>query len=384
MTSDDERWERDLRSGLGVLLDDVRPGQPPVAAVLRKGRAMRWSRRLALAGGVVVAAAAVVIAPALRGGGQPPVPRVGKDGVIAVGRIQGRLWRIVVDQKAGRLCAGELGLQQSCVRLRGLEHLSGLASLSGTSVAVDMHPPLSSNGPPSWNALFGVVRPDVTKVAMLLSSGRTVNLQPVAAAGYRWVGLVLPPFRVSVAKATAYSGTRELGYSVPFYGGELRPGTYFVSWYRPGETVPAQRGRYIASSGPDGASSGPDGNGGWDAYVDAGAWGYCVLLDAPVADGAQQNCWSPAALRAHPQVIMRGGSLSTVPRWIVATAGPSVAYMHMALANGRSVNVPVAAFSGQGFYAMQIGPGPSIVRWGAYTAAGHRLYGGLGPPDGGS
>src|SRR5215831_5516964 len=146
MTSDNDRWERDLRAGLGVLLDDVRPGQPPVAAVLRKGRIMRARNRLAVTASVAAAAVAVVvIAPALRGGGgQPPVPKVGKAGVIAAGRIQGHVWRIVVDQKAGRLCAGEVGLAQSCVSLRRLEHLGGLASLSGTGVAVDVQPPAVS------------------------------------------------------------------------------------------------------------------------------------------------------------------------------------------------------------------------------------------------
>ncbi len=392
MTSDDERWERDLRTGIGVLLDDVRPSEAPVAAVLRKGRAVRLSRRLALAGGsaVVAAVAVVVIAPVLWGGGrQPPVARAGRAGVIAAGSIHGHPWRIVVDQKAGRLCAGETGLRQSCVALRSLEHLSGLASLSGATVAEYLPHGLAGNGPPVWDALFGIVRPDVTKVVFTLTNSRqvrqlpgvsktvtwnsTIGLRPVAAAGYRWVGLMFQFLGASVDKATAYSGTRELGYSVPFYGGELRPGTYFVSWYAPGETGPAQESRYIATGG----SGGND----WGVYVDAGPWGYCVSLDAPVADGAQQSCWSPASLSARPRVIMRGGSPSAVPRWIVGTAGPSVAYLRVTLANGKSDKVPVAVFSGQGFYAMQIGPGPAIAGWGAYDAAGHRLYGGVGAPD---
>ena len=32
---------------------------------------------------------------------------------------------------------------------------------------------------------------------------------------------------------------------------------------------------------------------------------------------------------------------------------------------------------------MQIGPGPRILRWGAFDAAGHRLYRGRGAPDAG-
>jgi hypothetical protein len=403
MTSDDERWERDLRAGLGVLLDDdVRPGQPPVAAVLRKGRAMRVSQRLTVVAGVVVATAAAVAVPALGGGGQPSAAGVGQAEVIAAGRIQGHPWRIVVDQKTGRLCAGEAGLRQSCVGLRSLEHLSGLASLSGASVPVQLRRPVASAGPPAWNALFGIVRPDVTRVVLSLTTSQTVkstrtetgdgswlyqfrgrtrtsaiSLRPIAAAGYRWIGFIWVPYQDTVGKATVYSGDTELGYSQLDYGGGLRPGTYYVSWYYPGETWPTSHGTYIAGGGSGGDR--------WDAYVDAGPWGYCVSFDAPVPDGLQQNCWQPAWLRARPGVIiMRGGSPPTVPRWIMGTAGPSVAYLRMTLASGRSVTVPVAVVSGQGFYAMQIGPGPVIVRWGAYDAAGHRLYGGVGPPDSGS
>lgn len=379
MTSDDERWERDLRTGLGTLLDDVRPGQPPVAAVLRKGRVMRLSRRLAVVAGVAaVVAAALVIPAALRGGRvQPQAPHVGKAGLIAQGRYEGYLWRIVVNRARNRLCAGEADLRQSCVELRHLEHLSGPASLSGAVVDVKLRQPVGgSNGPPVWNGLFGIVRPDVTKIELLLADESVVTVRPVTAAGYRWVGVVLPPYVTSVVEATVYSGDTKIAYSVPYYGGELRPGTYFVSWLHPGQPGPSERARYIATGG--------SGGNGWDAFVDAGPWGYCVSLDAPVPDGAQQNCWSPASLRARARVIMRGGSPPAEPRWMVGTAGPSVAYLRMTLANGRLVKVRVAVFSGQGFYATQIGPGPAIVRWSAYDAAGRRLYGGLGPPDSGS
>jgi hypothetical protein len=108
---------------------------------------------------------------------------------------------------------------------------------------VKLRQPVGSNGPPVWNALFGIVRPDVTKIVLALGQRSGVTLRPVAAAGCRWVGVVLPPVVASVTKATVYSGGTELGYSVPFYGGVLRPGTYFVSWFRP-----ARRGRPRSAS----------------------------------------------------------------------------------------------------------------------------------------
>jgi len=383
MTSDDERWERDLRAGLSALLTDVVPAQPPVAAVLRKGRAMRISRRLAVTAGtaaVTVAAvvvAAVVIGPAQRSGRQPPTSRgsgpPGNGVVINRGVIEGRAWRVVVDQAAGRLCAGEAGLRQSCVGLASLEHLSGLASLSGTLVAQDLHPPVNSNGPEVWDALFGVVRPDVTRIAMRMSNGSTVSLHPIAAAGYRWVGLVLRFMGPGVTRAIAYSGTTELGYSVPFYGGELRPGTYFVTWLRPGETGPARQSRYIAT--------GRSGGNGWSAYVAAGPWGYCVSLEVPVTNGARQNCWSASALSS--QVIMASGPPSVVPRWLVGVVQSWVAYLRIMLADGRSYRVRVIDVSGAKFFAMEVGRGTAIVGWRAYNASGRLFYGGHGAPVGG-
>jgi transcriptional regulator with XRE-family HTH domain len=38
--------------------------------------------------------------------------------------------------------------------------------------------------------------------------------------------------------------------------------------------------------------------------------------------------------------------------------------------------------SGQKFYAMEVANGPAIVSWGAFSAAGRRLYGGIGRPAG--
>jgi len=43
------------------------------------------------------------------------------------------------------------------------------------------------------------------------------------------------------------------------------------------------------------------------------------------------------------------------------------------------LTVPVTVVSGQRFYAVRIGA--SIIRWGAYNAAGRELSGGNGPPD---
>lgn len=326
---------------------------------------------------VVVVAGAVTVAllPVRSPGRHVSAAGTTREVVIARGVIQGHPWRIVVDQAAGRLCAGEVGLQRSCVSLRSLGHLSGPAALSGAMVAVDVRPPAVSAGPLVWNALFGVVRPDVSRLALRMSNGRAVDLRPVSAAGYRWVGLIWVPFRVAVTKATAYSGARELGYSVPLYGGEMRPGTYFISWYRPGEVAPAFQERYIATGGTSGH--------GASVLVRAGPWGYCVVLYAPQAN-VQDNCWSPSSLSSTGKWIMHSRPASARPRWIVGTALPWVSYLQVTLAGGRAFRVPVTRVSGIKFYAMGVGTGPAIVRWRAFSASGRRWYGGYGAPDSGS
>jgi hypothetical protein len=222
-----------------------------------------------------------------------------------------------------------------------------------------------------WNALFGTVRPDVTLIVMRMADGREVRLHPVLAAGTRWVGLVLPPGAPDVARTIAYAGRTELAYSVPFYGGALRAGTYFVTWLRADQLGPAKAGRYIAVGG--------SGENDWNALVLAGPFGYCASLGTPGINGNRQECWSPAALRSHVGVILRIGSPAAVPRWIIGTTRPSVAYLLLTQADHVKVKVHVSDVSGQNFYATRIDG--KIARWGAYSAAGVKLYGGNGPPD---
>jgi hypothetical protein len=76
---------------------------------------------------------------------------------------------------------------------------------------------------------------------------------------------------------------------------------------------------------------------------------------------------------------MRVGSPAAIPRWIIGTASSSVAYLRLLQAGHVTARVPVTIVSGQRFYATRIDDG--IIRRGAYSAAGRKLYGGNGPPD---
>jgi len=372
------------RDRLSEALDQVSPSPAPVDAVLAGAARLRNRRRvLAGAGAAAVAAAAVTVAFVLPGaghGGSPPAGSPTPSGpagsvVIGSGSIGGQPWQVVLDQATGRVCAGVIGLRRSCVAPRGPGRMTGLASLSGTWVPTP-GPAQDAMEPPLWDAFFGPVRADLTRIVIRSSLGRSFDLRPVAVAGRRWVGVVLPSRGIGQIWAAAYAGRTELGYSVPFVGGALREGTYFVSWLRPGQAGPKQVTTYIATGG--------SGSSGWSALVLAGPWGYCVSLGVPVTDGAEQSCFAVGALRDSAKIIMRRGSPPAEPRWIIGTARPDVAYIELTLVGGATTRVAVSDVSGQRFYAMQIGRGRTIIGWGAFNAAGRRLYGGRGAPDSGS
>jgi len=184
-------------------------------------------------------------------------------------------------------------------------------------------PPRGSAGPPVWNALFGIVRPDVTLIVMRMSDGREVSLRPVAAAGKRLVGLVLRAGRAwsrpSFTRAGPSWGTRSRSTA-----GNCGRGPIFVTWLRAFQPGPARADRFIATGG--------SGGNGWDALVLADPRGYCASLNTPVARGSRQDCWSPAALRRGVGVIMRTGSPAAIPRWIIGTISPPVTYLRLTLA----------------------------------------------------
>ena len=129
----------DLRDRLSEALEQVSPSLAPVDAVLAGARRLRTTRRaIAGAGVVAVAAAAVAAAVILPGAGHrgtPPASSPTPTGpagsvVIGSGSIDGQSWQVVVDQAAGRICAGVADLRRSCVTLHGLGRVTGLASLA--------------------------------------------------------------------------------------------------------------------------------------------------------------------------------------------------------------------------------------------------------------
>jgi hypothetical protein len=202
-------------------------------------------------------------------------------------------------------------------------------------------------------------------ISIRLSDGVVLDLHPFGWSGFRWIGLVVP-HELRVTEAVAFAGRRELGYAIPFT--ETGSPTFGL-WLRAGQTGPARVTRLIGSGAVAGKA--------WSVTGYAGPWGYCVALQSP--DGAGSSCGP----RAHPTGYgpeLEVGAAPEVPRWVIGTARPSVAYQKLVMSDQRTIRVAVVRFAGVKYYALAITAGPQIVRWGAFDAAGHRVDGGQGPP----
>jgi RNA polymerase sigma factor (sigma-70 family) len=377
-TGGPEPLGHELASRLRAAIDDLRPPPAPVAAVLRRGQALRraWA---SVAAGSLVLVAVIGLASALSARPRHPAgrprhsapARIHPAVTIAAGTMRGQQWQLIVDAAAGIWCARVQEVSLACLGLAGYEHLTGLASLSGTVVPIAGSEP--AVGPPQWNAVVGVVRSDVTSVLVTMSDGRTLRLRPVTAAGYRWVGLVYWPSAAQVVRASAYSSGNELGVVLPFIGSQTMPGTYYYNWLHQGLKGPAEQQRVIAAGGT--------GQAAWSASILAGPWGYCAVQQLPIARGMREACWSPPGLGIAAQLLTRTSAPGGTSTWLVGQARPQAAYLLLVMAGGGRVRIPVIEVSGRSFYALRLSRGQPVASWAAYDAAGPRLYGGRGAPS---
>jgi hypothetical protein len=205
--------ERDLAERLGGALAAVTPARAPLAAVLRKGRAIRAWRRIA-----VVAAAALAVAGIsagvpllLRAGPAPSPPAAARPpvtvhrpgpgsppGLIAWGAAGGKRWRATISQATGGLigfCIAVTAMPPQCASPVNLTTVHGHGESATTG--------------PVWHG--------VARVGVWLSDGTVLWLHPVAAYGLRWVAFVLPA-RVTIVKVAAYAVRGELAYAAPYRG----------------------------------------------------------------------------------------------------------------------------------------------------------------------
>lgn len=282
---------------------------------------------------------------------------ISSPGLIAKGTIGGRPWHIVVGQAAGgALCVTPSG----DVSTIGCETAS---AYKGTWPVT-----LVGTGGSGRTAMYGIVASKVRQVSLTLSDGQVLDLPSVRVHRWRWIGVEIPS-GLTVIKAVAYARTGVLATAVPFNGAT---GTVpqIEDWQRPGQVDPAEFTRIAAA----GVSAGLQ----WSVTAYVGPWGRC--LEVEVGDlSSGTACWS-ARTQQNGVIMSSGTTPGQGSAWIVGAVRPSVSHLEVVRTGGSTNRIPVVQIGSVRLYAIVIVSGPGIASWGAYDAAGHRLYGGSGPP----
>jgi hypothetical protein len=176
-----------------------------------------------------------------------------KRGVVGAGTIDAKHWRVVVNRSLGGECTPQL-YQLTC----GFAYQGG--SVGPRQVSLNS---FSAGG---TQYQFGTVGANVSHVAIQLSNGTVLSVQPVSAGGKRWVA-VAAPLR-TIARAMSYVGQSEYEHAIPFV--DTNGTAEFITWLRPGQTGLPVASRSVGSGQFDGVP--------WQAAVHTGPWGYCATF----------------------------------------------------------------------------------------------------------
>jgi hypothetical protein len=361
--------ERELRDRLGGLLNTIEPGPAPVTAALRRGKGIRMRRWISAAAGLAVIAAGAVLLPGFFQG-QTPVPAThlhykvtvrppGKNapaGLIAYGTINGKRWRATAYGTGGSLGVTVTGMSSAGLGpAKPLPSRSAFVNFSGSG---------GKTGRVSTHYEVGIVNRSVRLITMTLANGTVLDLRPVVYHGTPLVAVVLPE-GLGVVRAIAYSDTGEIAYAVPFEAGGL---DLYHTWLPPGQPVPARSTIQVPAA--------LHGTGRWSASVHIGPWGTCVVIEVP--NGWSASCGtSPATTPPGliPFVMGDGGGLP-----LVGFTRPDVAYLELAMKDGKALRVTVVHLDRTGYYAVGQTKDTAVAGWSAYNSAGHKLGGGPGIP----
>jgi hypothetical protein len=360
-----------LRAELNEALQAIEPTAPPVEAVIRRGRRLRFRRRLTALGAAAVAAlVALGVAgyPALTqksapNASAPPGPRQAgvtvttpfgsPEGVIATGTVGSQPWLLSVsDSRATGEC------------------FTGTVGNGSLGSVCDLAPRLASE-PASWHllsdgsneALITGVPSDIMYV-VVSTSGRQQFMLPavtVDGRGDRYVGLVVPR-GLNVTTGTAYLATGQRVASVRFSPPSMaEPGTSMNSpslakaGFRPGEG---------------------GGGHGWTATAEQAPWGTCVAA----SEGANRAVSCTTAAPLITLTALGVASTATgLPAIVYGSAQPGAASLTVTLTDGSSQKVPVVAVGSEHLWAFALDKGQAVKNWTAYSAANQPLGTG-GPP----
>jgi hypothetical protein len=344
--------ERELRDRLGVALDTIEPSRPPTGAVMRKGWSIRARRRAGVAAGLAGLVVLGATLPGIIGHRSSPTlnpshhdrvsvkpPRVTKQGVIFSGTINGKPWRISLDDLNGSL--GETGPDGSSSSLP-LGTDGDPAVLEGTGDARARA-----------TGLVGPVGRNVVRLVLQLPGRASLVLHPVRWHGHRWVGLAVPS-NMQLGRLTAYSARGEIAHAIPFGHNE------FNMWLRPGQPGLSRQTVQVGSGTVDGAH--------WSVTGYAGPWGLC-FQDSNGGSDCPGDLGSRLPNGALTAEMSCGGG---PPQIATGQVGAAVSYLRIRLSDG-SMRVPTVWLAGHRYFAFAVANKVRWETWIAYGASGQRL-----------
>ena len=362
--------ERDLHGQLEAAFEAITPRPAPVDGAVRRGRAIRVRRHMAVAAGAAaVVAIGVFAVPSLlqRPAAPAPAAPVGRytvtvqapaprsaPGLIASGTIDGQRWQLTAGGKFG----GGGNLSGQNFTTSGPAFGGDAGSQPGAALAVDSADPVSfsdlalTSGP--VQVQYGAVRADVTYVAVRLDNGTVLVLHPVAVSGVRAVAFAVP-VGARVAGATAYSRHGEIAAAIPFNA--PNGVAAFGVWLTPGQHGLARASGRIGSGTVNGRA--------WSVTAYLGPWGICI--QAPATGITSAFCVPATSDLDSGATSMNGDGLTVA----AGHAPPSTAWVIVNQPYGTTTKVWPVTVGGQKLFAVQVQTGPNPLSWTAYDNSGH-------------
>jgi hypothetical protein len=355
--------ERDLHGQLEAAFEAITPRPAPVDGTVRRGKAIRVRRRVAVAAGAAaVVAIGVFAVPSLLHRPAAPSPYAATvqapgphpaPGLIAAGTIDGKRWQLTEAKPAS---GGPPGSGEPVVTASGPAF--GGNAVSGPALAVDSADPVLFSGLAAGNVQvqYGAVRADVTYVAVRLGNGTVLILRPVAVYGVRAVAFAIPA-GAGVAGATAYSRHGEIAAAIPFNA----PGgvAAFGLWLTPGQHGLTRASGRIGSGTANGIA--------WSVTAYLGPWGICI--QAPATGITSAFC-----VPAISDLDLNSGATTMSGDSLAVAAGhapPTAAWVIVHQPSGTTTKAWPVTVGGQKLFAVQLLTGPDPLSWTAYDNSGH-------------
>jgi hypothetical protein len=359
--------ERDLHEQLEAAFEAITPQPAPIDGAVRRGRAIKVRRRVAVAAAAAVVVAIGVFAvpsllhrPAAPGLAiqsghytvtvQAPGPH-SAPGLIASGTIDGQRWQLTASKPGG----GPGGqIVTTSGPAFGGDTASGPAPTVDSAVPVLFYPGLTGG---NAQVQYGAVRADVTYVTVRLGNGTVLTLHPVAVDGVRAVAFAVP-VGSGIVDATAYSRHGEIAAAIPFKA----PGgmAAFGVWLKPGQHGLAPASGRIGSGAVNGSA--------WSVTAYVGPWGMCFQAGGigtvpvgcvptmPTTSDLDASLWSATG---------DGGSVAA------GFASASAAWVIVNQPVGTTTKVWPVTVGGQKLFAVAVeGGSPNQLSWTDYDSSG--------------